>query len=169
MLRLSTLILAISLTSSGMAQGTTPSPIEITTTMVIDVDGAPNAYGPKGKPTLDVELNAHVKAQASGKIVGYLTKDDGKTPEVQGPNDPFPGYYISTTGFHDKDNLNLLDPKRYLDASKVNYVVFTDWRNPSGMVLDRSFVVNKPSYRRARVLSCHSDVPLNYKKPHVVL
>ena len=135
MLRLSTLILAISLTSSGMVQGTTPPPVEITTTMVIDVDGAPNAYGPKGKPTLDLELNAHEKAKASGKIVGYLTKDDGKTPEVQGPNDPFPGYYISTSGFHDNDNPNLLDPKRYLDASKVNYVVLSSIAKKAGVAL----------------------------------
>jgi len=87
------------------------------------VDGAPNAYGPPGKPTLDVELNAHRGAKASGEIVGYLTKDDGRTPVLQTPSDPFPGYYISTTAFQDKSNSKPRDPHRYVDASKINYVV----------------------------------------------
>jgi len=91
--------------------------------MAIDVDGAPNAYGPAGQPALDFELNAHRGAKASGEIVGYLTKGDGRTPEVQGPQDPFPGYYISTTAFQDKSNPNRLDPRKYVDASKINYVV----------------------------------------------
>lgn len=81
--------------------------IEITTKMAIDVDGAPNAYGPKGKPKLDYELNAHEGAKETGKIVGYLTRDD-HTPELPGPNDPFPGYYISTAAFYDKGNPNRL-------------------------------------------------------------
>ncbi len=96
-------------------------PVELTTNMKIDVDGAPNAYGPRGKPTLDFEANAHEGARLSGKIVGYLTAN-GK-PVVQGPTDPFPGYYISTTGFVDQQNHNLNDPRRYVDASKINYVV----------------------------------------------
>jgi len=108
--------------------------IEITTTMAIDVDGAPNAYGPRGKPTLDYELNAHEGATATGKIVGYLTKD-GHVPEIQGDNDPFPGFYISTTGFYDKDNSNTLDPKRYLDASRVNYVVLGSAAKKAGAAL----------------------------------
>ena len=96
-------------------------PVDLTTSMAVDVDGAPNAYGPKDKPTLDFELNAHEGARRSGKIVGYLTQDGH--PVLQGSNDPFPGYYISTTGFADEKNQNLLDPRRYLDATKVNYVV----------------------------------------------
>jgi len=100
-----------------------PKSVELTTSMAIDVDGAPNAYGPAGQPALDFELNAHRGAKASGEIVGYLTKGDGRTPEVQGPQDPFPGYYISTTAFQDKSNPNRLDPRKYVDASKINYVV----------------------------------------------
>jgi len=96
-------------------------PVEMTTSMAVDVDGAPNAYGPKDKPTLDYELNAHEGARLSGKIVGYLT--EGGHPVLQGPKDPYAGYYISTTGFADEMNVNLHDPRRYLDASKVNYVV----------------------------------------------
>jgi len=97
------------------------TPVELTTSMAIDVDGAPNAYGPKGKPTLDFELNAHEGARLSGKVVGYIT-ENGK-PVLQGASDPYPGYYISTSGFVDQQNHNLNDPRRYVDASKINYVV----------------------------------------------
>ncbi len=97
--------------------------VELETAMKIDVDGAPNAYGSPGKPTLDYELNAHAGARKEGKIVGYMTKEDGVTPVLQGPNDPFPGYYISETRFSDQRNPNTFDPKRYVDASRINYVV----------------------------------------------
>jgi hypothetical protein len=58
-------------------------PVEILVGMEVDVDGAPNAYGPPGKPTLDFELNAHVGAKSSGAIVGFITKADGRTPETR--------------------------------------------------------------------------------------
>jgi len=96
-------------------------PVEILVGMTVDVDGAPNAYGPRGKPTLDFELNAHVGARSSGEIVGFITKADGRTPETQ-QSGPFEGYFISTTSFQDRTK-NLLDTARYVDASKINYVV----------------------------------------------
>jgi len=125
------IMFACTLSSNALAQ----EPVEITTSMKIDVDGAPNAYGPKNKATLDYELNAHEGASAAGKIVGYITKDDGRTPEVQGPNDPCPGYYISTSGFFDRNNSNALDPNRYLDASRINYVVLATVARNRGVSL----------------------------------
>jgi hypothetical protein len=124
-------------------------PVEITINMKIDVDGAPNAYGPKSKKTLDYERNAHEGAQASGRIVGYLTKKDGYTPELQGRHDPFPGYYISTTGFCDKRNPNLRDPRRYVNASKVNYVVLADVAKDGGVALGDFVAVYSKKTRRA--------------------
>jgi hypothetical protein len=108
-------------------------PFEILTQrMVIDVDGAPNAYGPPDKPTLDILLNAHVLGRADGNIVGFLTDDDGR-PILQGPNDPFPGYYISVTAFADIKNENEHDPRRYVDASNINYVVRGDEAKKRGV------------------------------------
>jgi peptidoglycan hydrolase-like protein with peptidoglycan-binding domain len=102
--------------------------VETIVKMEIDVDGAPNAYGPPGRPTLDFELNAHVGARSTGAIVGYIVIADPHNPQhgipaVQGPNDPCPGYFISTTAFQDLKNKNKLDPRKYVDASKINYVV----------------------------------------------
>jgi hypothetical protein len=90
--------------------------------MNVDVDGAPNAYGPPGKPALDVLINAHFLERSDQKIVGYLL-DDNQRPILQGPRDPFPGYYVSQTAFADIANPNERDPRGYVDARKINYVV----------------------------------------------
>jgi hypothetical protein len=98
-------------------------PFEITTRrMDVDVDGAPNAYGPPGKPALDVLLDAHYLNREDQEIVGYVLDEHGQ-PVVQGANDPCPGYYVSQTAFSDPENDNERDPRAYVDARKINYVV----------------------------------------------
>jgi hypothetical protein len=97
----------------------------LTHRMDVDVDGAPNAYGPPGRETLDILLNAHYLNRADKEIVGYLIDEHGR-PILQGPNDPFPGYYVSQTAFTDIRNQNERDPRRYVDARAINYVVRGD-------------------------------------------
>jgi hypothetical protein len=99
-----------------------PSFEVLTHRMDVDVDGAPNAYGPPGTQTLDILLNAHYLNRADNEIVGYLI-DEQKRPIPQGPKDPFPGYYISQTAFTDIENQNQRDPRKYVDARNINYVV----------------------------------------------
>jgi hypothetical protein len=118
------LFFSFSATIAAQAQSETAHPaFEILThRMDVDVDGAPNAYGPADKPTLDTLLDAHYLNRADEPIVGYLTDERGR-PILQGPNDPFPGYYISQTAFSDIRNQNERDPRRYVDARNINYVV----------------------------------------------
>ncbi len=118
---------ALSVTVASHAQnGKQRSSFEILTRrMDVDVDGAPNAYGPPGKQALDVLLDAHYLNRADKEIVGYLT-DEHNRPIRQGRNDPFPGYYISQTAFADIGNQNERDPRRYVDARNINYVVRGD-------------------------------------------
>jgi hypothetical protein len=97
----------------------------LTHRMDVDVDGAPNAYGPPGKPALDDLINAHDLERADHRIVGYLL-DNKQRPILQGPRDPFPGYYISQTAFADVANPNERDPRGYVDARDINYVVRGD-------------------------------------------
>lgn len=103
--------------------------------MNVDVDGAPNAYGPPGKPTLDYLRNAHSGGRMSGRIVGYLTDADGHTPLLQGPHDPFPGYYISTTDLRDESIDSDLDTRKYLDARHVSYLVLGRFARQHGVRL----------------------------------
>ena len=92
--------------------------------MDVDVDGAPRAYGPPGKPTLDYLKHARFRGRPHGEIVGFLTDDDHPSvPVVQGPNDPAPGYYISQTAFTDPKRTDEKDVLRYVNAAAINYVV----------------------------------------------
>ncbi|HEY2469881.1 MAG TPA: hypothetical protein VGI45_18835 [Terracidiphilus sp.] len=93
--------------------------------MDVDVDGAPNAYGPPGKKTLDILLNAHYLNRADKEIVGYLI-DEHNRPVLQSSTDPFPGYYISQTAYADIRNPNERNPRRYVDARNISYVVRGD-------------------------------------------
>ncbi|WP_182275685.1 hypothetical protein [Granulicella sp. 5B5] len=99
----------------------------LTHRMDVDVDGAPNAYGPPGHHTLDNLRDAHYRRRRHGEIVGFLTEDDHPTvPVIQGPHDPYPGDYISQTAFTDPANNKDSDPRRYVDATKINYIVLGD-------------------------------------------
>jgi hypothetical protein len=100
--------------------------------MTVDVDGAPNAYGPPGKPALDNAIDAHYLERADEPIVGYLL-DEKHRPVVQGPKDPFPGYYISQTAFTDPANPNERDPRSYVDARNINYVVRGNYAQRHGV------------------------------------
>jgi hypothetical protein len=81
----------------------------------IDYDGAPNAYAPPGvgKP-LDNLRNAG----DGSKWWGIATDEAGK-PLIQGPEDPYPGYYISTTALSwpGQDRT-----RRYVDSTQISYL-----------------------------------------------
>lgn len=119
--------------------------------MDVDVDGAPNAYGPPGSHALDEPLSAHYRRHPHGEIVGYLTDDDNPNiPIIQGPHDPYPGYYVSQTAFTDPANSNERDPRRYVDATKINYIVLGNAAKHRGVQLgDFVAVYSQRSHRSA--------------------
>ena len=84
--------------------------------MTIDADGAPNAYN-AANTGLDDLANAGDPTHWDG-----LVADRNGTPFIQGANDPFPGYYVSCTALTDRTK-DVSDPGRYVDASKIPYVV----------------------------------------------
>ena len=101
--------------------------------MDVDVDGAPNAYGPAGTHPLDELRNAHYRRRKHAEIVGYLTDDNDPTvPIIQGPHDPYPGLYISQTAYTDPALTDPKDPRRYVDATCVNYIVLGDTARKRG-------------------------------------
>ena len=117
--------------------------VEIRVKMNVDVDGAPNAYGPRGFKTLDVLKHARAPAESGhpGEVVGYRTEYDGGPPTVQRKGDPFPGYYVSQTDFADLSNPRKEDPRRYVDASRINYVVQGKVARRAGVVMGDFAVV----------------------------
>jgi hypothetical protein len=89
--------------------------------MTIDADGAPNAYHPE-----NVGLDDLANAGTPGRWEG-LAKDSYGEPYIQGPDDPFPGFYVSETALADRSK-PANDPTRYVDASRIPFVVL-----PGGM------------------------------------
>ena len=89
--------------------------------MTIDADGAPNAYHPDNSGLDDL-----ANAGSPGRWEG-LAKDADGNPIIQGENDPFPGYYVSATALADHSKASS-DPARYVDASKIPFLVL-----PGGM------------------------------------
>lgn len=87
--------------------------------MAIDADGAPNAYNLD-----DTGLDELANAGAPGHWNGVITDRKG-SPLIQQESDPFPGYYISCTSLADETK-EFTDPTRYVDASKIPYVVLPD-------------------------------------------
>ena len=84
--------------------------------MTIDADGAPNAYNPD-----NTGLDDLANAGQPGHWEGVIQDRDGN-PVVQGPEDPFPGFYVSCTSLSDRTK-SPTDPTRYVDASQIPYVV----------------------------------------------
>jgi len=84
--------------------------------MTIDADGAPNAYNPDNTG-LDDLANA-----GSPGHWGALAVDHDGMPFIQGLDDPFPGYYVSTTSLSDRSK-KPSDPTKYVDASKIPFIV----------------------------------------------
>jgi hypothetical protein len=82
----------------------------------IDADGAPNAYHPD-----NTGLDDLANAGEPGQWQGLARNEEGE-PFVQGPDDPFPGYYVSATALSDRKK-PVNDPTRYVDASKIPYIV----------------------------------------------
>ena len=84
--------------------------------MTIDADGAPNAYNPQNTGIDDLANAGEPGAWEA------LAKDKEGNPLLQGPNDPYPGYYVSTTALADR-TIPYENPRRYVDATKIPFIV----------------------------------------------
>jgi len=87
--------------------------------MMIDADGGPHAYHPKNTG-LDALSSAGYPDSPYWKDI--LVTDGRGRPVIQGERDPAPGYFISRTAYEHREFLHT-DPRRYVDAETVPYVV----------------------------------------------
>jgi len=108
--------------------------IKFTADAAIDADGAPRAYHPDSRLGLDDLANAGHPGNWWG-IETDTGQPDGM-PVIQSASDPAPGFYISSTAY-EWPQFNHLDPRRYLDASKVPFIVIEGFirRRARGVVL----------------------------------
>ena len=127
--------------------------------MAVDLDGAPNAYHPPtpghphGKgPGLGLEdlrnASKNLDDGTNAEWVGIVTDADGK-PVTQ-KEGIFSGFYVSKTSLEDR-RFAREDPRRYIDATKIPYVVLNPlMRQKAGVDLgDLAVVVLNP--RKPRI------------------
>lgn len=84
-------------------------------------DGAARAYAPRGQglhPLDDLD-----NAGKPGNYYGIVTIPERTgRPVIQGPDDPYPGYFVSPTALQ-REGYKVTDPRRYYDAETVPFVV----------------------------------------------
>lgn len=85
--------------------------------LTVDGDGSPRCYGPPGTKPLDYLANAG----GVGNWWGIATNSKG-IPIIQGKDDPYPGYYVSTTALKNP-RFKHGDPRREIDSEKVPFIV----------------------------------------------
>jgi Fungal chitosanase of glycosyl hydrolase group 75 len=106
--------------------------------MMIDADGGYHAYHPNKKSGLDFLGNA-------GKPGNWwaLVTDNGRPsgrPVIQTAKDPAPGFYISTTTLEDK-KADRRDPRRYVNAEAINFIVLPGRLNLGAKLGDLAAVI----------------------------
>ena len=114
------------------------SAVFYTAGMAIDADGAYRAYHP-GSKGLDYLANG-------GKPGNWwaLVTDNGRpsgNPVVQGPNDPAPGFYISTTSLEDSA-FDRKNPRRYVDSESIPYIVLPGGKLGGAKLGDFALLIN---------------------------
>ncbi|QEQ56984.1 glycoside hydrolase family 75 protein [Chlorobium phaeovibrioides] len=93
----------------------------VTGFMTIDADGAPDAYHPRDEG-LDMLKHSGYPDKMWWKTVLVTDPADRQRPFVM-PEGPYAGYYLSMTALKNMKKAKT-DPLRYVDASKVPYIVF---------------------------------------------
>jgi hypothetical protein len=125
--------------------------------MAIDADGAFRAYHPNDKLGLDSLDHAGHRGNWWA-----LVTEDGKTsgrPVLQKKSDPAPGYYVSTTALYDPGNSNPRDPRRYVDAAKIPYVVLHPSALKHARLGDFATVVNLQNGKISAALVADESAP----------
>lgn len=85
--------------------------------MTIDADGSPRCYAPPPLRGLDFLSNAG----CPGNWWALVTNAAGH-PVTQGPGDPAPGFYVSSTSY-ERAGFDHADPRRYLDSESEKFIV----------------------------------------------
>jgi hypothetical protein len=89
--------------------------------LAIDADGAYRAYHPNNQLGLDSIENAGHPGDWWA-LATDTGNPDGR-PVIQSKNDPAPGYYVSMTSLYDSTIPDEHNPKRFVDAATIPYVV----------------------------------------------
>lgn len=129
--------------------------------LAVDADGAFRAYHPNNRLGLDsIEHAGHpgnwwALATDTGKPSGH--------PVLQGKDDPAPGYYVSMTSLFDANISNEHNPRRFVDAAIIPYVVLPPKGFKHAKLGDFAMVVNLRNHKMSGAIVADesaSDLPM---------
>lgn len=125
--------------------------------LAVDADGAFRAYHPNNALALDsIEHAGHpgdwwALATDTGKPSGH--------PVLQDKNDPAPGYYVSMTSLFDANISNEHNPRRFVDAATVPYVVLPPTGFKYAKLGDFAMVVNLRNHKMSGAIVADESAP----------
>ena len=125
--------------------------------LAIDADGAFRAYHPVDRLGLDSLAHAGHR----GNWWALVTDNEEKSgrPILQGDSDPAPGYYVSTTALYNADNSNVRDPRRYVDAAAIPYIVLHPKVLNYARLGDFATVVNLQNGKTSAAIAADESAP----------
>jgi hypothetical protein len=123
----------------------------------VDADGAPRAYHPNNQRGLD--SIDHAGHPGNWWALATDTGETNGRPLIQRKGDPAPGYYISMTALYDSANPNERDPRRYVDAAKIPYVVLPPVGLKHAKLGDFATVMNLRNRKIAEAIVADESAP----------
>jgi Fungal chitosanase of glycosyl hydrolase group 75 len=125
--------------------------------MAVDVDGAYRAYHPNNRMGLDsIEHAGH---PGDWWALATDTGTPRGRPVLQSKNDPAPGYYVSMTSLFDTSVQNERDPRRFVDAVSIPYVVLPPAGFKHAKLGDFATVVNLRNGKVAGAIVADESAP----------
>lgn len=125
--------------------------------MAIDADGSYRAYHPNNR--LGLDSIEHAGHPGDWWALATDTGNPNGRPVIQGKNDPAPGYYVSMTSLYDSRIVNERDPRRFVDAASVPYVVLPPEGFRHATLGDFAIVVNLKNGRVAGAIVADESAP----------
>jgi len=125
--------------------------------LAVDADGAFRAYHPTDR--LGLDAIAHAGHPGNWWALATDTGETNGRPVRQGKGDPAPGYYVSITALYDAANLNERDPRRYVDAATIPYVVLPPAGLKHAKLGDFATVVNLKNGKIAAAIVADESAP----------
>jgi hypothetical protein len=125
--------------------------------MAVDADGAYRAYHPNNRMGLDsIEHAGH---PGNWWALATETGAPKGKPVLQGKHDPAPGYYVSMTALFDARITNERNPRRFVDAVAIPYVVLPPEGFKHARLGDFATVVNLRNDKIAAAIVADESAP----------
>jgi Fungal chitosanase of glycosyl hydrolase group 75 len=125
--------------------------------MAVDADGAYRAYHPNNR--MGVDSIEHAGHPGDWWALATDTGTPKGQPVLQGKNDPAPGFYVSMTALFDASITDERNPRRFVDAMSVPYVVLPPEGFKYAKLGDFATVVNLENGKVAAAIVADESAP----------